>query len=172
MGFYRVSLSLIICIIGVVAMLEPCSGQDSPQDYLDVHNWARAEVGVRPMEWDETVAAYAQEYANQRSGDCSLFHSGGNYGENLAWGSGDLSAADAVWMWVEEKSIYDYDSNTCLGENPWDCLHYTQVVWRDSTRLGCAKVWCDVGGTFIICSYDPPGNFNGQRPFANLAKAI
>ncbi|KAF4378487.1 hypothetical protein G4B88_027547 [Cannabis sativa] len=72
MAFYRVSVSLIICILGLVAMLESCNGQDSPQDYLALHNRARAQVGVGPMRWDNTVAAYAQNYANQLAwGDCS-----------------------------------------------------------------------------------------------------
>ncbi|PON75683.1 Cysteine-rich secretory protein, allergen V5/Tpx-1-related [Parasponia andersonii] len=171
MSFRSISLALIICTLGR-AVLKSCYAQDSPRDFLEAHNWARAEVGVGPMEWDDSVAAYAQDYANQRSGDCNLIHSEGSYGENLAWSGGDFSAADAVGMWVGEKSLYDYNSNSCLGENPWDCLHYTQVVWRDSTRLGCAKVWCDVGGTFIICNYDPPGNVIGKRPFGNLAKSI
>ncbi|KAF4378489.1 hypothetical protein G4B88_027549 [Cannabis sativa] len=61
--------------------------------------------------------------------------------------------------------MYDYNSNTCLSENPWACLHYTQVVWRDSTRLGCAKVHCNVEGIIVICNYDPPGNYIGQRPY-------
>ncbi|MCL7025766.1 hypothetical protein MKW94_001357 [Papaver nudicaule] len=93
-----------------------------------------------------------------------MIHSGGPYGENLAMSTGDLSAADAVKMWVDEISNYDYYSNSCQGG---ECLHYTQVVWRNSVRLGCASVPCSAGGTFVICSYDPPGNYIGQRPFQN-----
>ncbi|GMN47148.1 hypothetical protein TIFTF001_016339 [Ficus carica] len=163
MGLSRISLALIMCILGL-AVLESCRAQDSPQDFLAPHNRARAQVGVGPMTWDESVAAYARDYANKRKGDCKLIHSGGRYGENIAWGSGDLSAASAVGMWVAEKSLYDYNSNKCIGD-PWGCLHYTQVVWRKSTRLGCAKVRCVSGGTFIICNYNPPGNYNGQRPY-------
>ncbi|KAF7842861.1 Cysteine-rich secretory protein, allergen V5/Tpx-1-related [Senna tora] len=46
------------------------------------------------------------------------------------------------------------------------CLHYTQVVWLDSVHIGCAEVKCDNNAdTFIICNYDPPGNFDGQTPY-------
>ena len=145
--------------------------QDSPGDFLAAHNRARAEVGVGPMRWDENVAAYARNYANIRSRDCALVHSQGPFGENIAMSTGDFSGTSAVAMWVSEKSIYDYNSNTCIGGDPWACLHYTQVVWRDSTRLGCAKVRCNSRGTFIICSYDPPGNFQGQWPFGEPAGA-
>ncbi|KAG8364179.1 hypothetical protein BUALT_Bualt19G0100100 [Buddleja alternifolia] len=136
--------------------------QNSPQNFLDAHNNARAQVGVQPLVWNDTVANYALQYANQRSADCNLQHSGGPYGENLAGGSGELSAVDAVGLWVGEKSFYNYDSNSCVGG---ECLHYTQVVWKDSTRLGCARVQCSSGSIFVICSYDPRGNYIGQRPY-------
>ncbi|KAJ1403691.1 Pathogenesis-related protein 1-like, SCP domain [Sesbania bispinosa] len=136
--------------------------QDLPADYVNAHNTARAQVGVPPLKWDETVAAYARQYASQRKGDCRLQHSGGRYGENLAWSSGDMSGAEAVRMWVNEKANYDYNSNSCNGV----CGHYTQVVWRNSVRVGCAKVKCDNNrGTFITCNYDPAGNVIGQKPY-------
>uniref|UniRef100_A0A6N2LW90 SCP domain-containing protein n=1 Tax=Salix viminalis TaxID=40686 RepID=A0A6N2LW90_SALVM len=68
-------------------------------------------------------------------------------------GSGDLSGSAAVKLWVDEKPKYDYNSNTCVGG---ECRHYTQVVWRKSVRLGCAKARCNNGGTIISCNYDPP----------------
>jgi uncharacterized protein YkwD len=58
---------------------------DSKEDYLTAINAARAEVGVPPVTWDDTVAEYAQNYANQRIGDCNVVYSGGQYGENIAW---------------------------------------------------------------------------------------
>ncbi|OMO92160.1 Allergen V5/Tpx-1-related protein [Corchorus olitorius] len=161
MEFSKLSLAFT-CLMALGFVL-PSHAQDSPQDYLDAHNTARAAVGVGPMTWDDTVAAYAQNYANQRIGDCNLVHSDGPYGENLAWSSGDLSGTDAVKMWVDEKADYDYGSNTCAPNKV--CGHYTQVVWRNSVRLGCAKVRCNSGGTFIGCNYDPPGNYVGEKPY-------
>ncbi|KAI3881944.1 hypothetical protein MKX03_029547 [Papaver bracteatum] len=136
----------------------------SQAQYLAPHNAARANVNVGRLVWNNNLAAYARNYANQRSGDCSLIHSGGPYGENIAMSTGFLSPADAVNMWVSEISYYDYGSNSCQGG---ECRHYTQVVWRNSVRLGCASVTCNSGGTFVICNYDPPGNWRGQRPFQN-----
>ncbi|XP_028797672.1 pathogenesis-related protein 1-like [Neltuma alba] len=134
----------------------------SPQDWLDAHNKARAEVGVPPITWDDKVAAYARSYANKRVGDCALEHSGGPYGENLAENFGDMDGTDAVNFWVSEKPNYEYESNKCVND---ECGHYTQVVWQDSVRLGCAKAKCNNGWMFVICSYDPPGNIEGQRPY-------
>ena len=159
MGLPKISLALV-CLLALA--LVPSNGQDTPQDYLDAHNKARAEVNVGPMTWDNTVADYAQNYANQRVANCDMVHSGGPYGENIASSTGDLAGSDAVNLFVGEKGNYDYNSNSCVGG---ECLHYTQVVWRDSVQLGCAKVRCSNGGTFIGCNYNPPGNYNGRRPY-------
>ena len=155
-----VSSTYLIMLVLAVAV----RAQNSPQDYLDVHNEARAQVGVGPMEWDDTVAAYAQSYANQRINDCNLIHSRGPYGENLFWGYGaDFTGRDATFMWISEKQFYDYGSNSCLSGQ--QCRHYTQVVWRNSVRLGCARVRCFNGAIFITCNYDGPGNYINQRPY-------
>ncbi|KAL1289404.1 hypothetical protein AAHE18_20G056300 [Arachis hypogaea] len=150
--------------LGIVADITAYA-QDSPQDYLDAHNAARSEAGVADLVWDDDVAAFAENYATERQGDCEMIHSGGGdegYGENIAWSSGDLAGSEAVGMWVDEKDKYEYDSNSCVGG---ECRHYTQVVWSNTIRLGCAKVNCDNGGTFITCNYHPPGNYVHQRPY-------
>ena len=109
------------------------------------------------------MASYAKQYANRQVGDCDLVHSGGPYGENLAWSSADVPGVDAVKWWVDEKADYDYNSNSCVAGKV--CGHYSQVVWRNSVRVGCAKVQCnDNKGTLIGCNYDPPGNYYGERP--------
>nr|AAD33696.1 PR1a precursor [Glycine max] len=172
MGYMCIKISFcVMCVLGLVIVGDVAYAQDSAEDYVNAHNAAEAEVGsqsprqtviVPSLAWDDTVAAYAESYANQRKGDCQLIHSGGEYGENIAMSTGELSGTDAVKMWVDEKSNCDYDSNSCVGG---ECLHYTQVVWANSVRLGCAKVTCDNGGTFITCNYDPPGNFVGERPY-------
>ncbi|CAK7330281.1 unnamed protein product [Dovyalis caffra] len=155
-------IALAIFTLISLAIVHHSHAQNSPQDFLNAHNAARASVGVGPMRWDNNVAAFARSYANKLKGDCRMVHSGSSYGENLAWGSADLAGTAAVKMWVDERPNYDYNSNSCVGGQ---CLHYTQVIWSNPVRLGCAKVRCNNGGTIISCNYDPPGNYNDQRPF-------
>ncbi|XP_010266628.1 PREDICTED: pathogenesis-related protein 1A-like [Nelumbo nucifera] len=162
MAFCRLGIFLFFLIMGI-GLVHVSRAQDSHQNYLDAHNAARAEVGVDALTWDDTVAAYAQSYANKRADDCTRVHSGEPYGENLAGSTGSLSATDAVNLWVGEKQYYDHNSNSCIGEQ--ECRHYTQVVWRKSFRVGCAKVQCNNGGTFVICNYDPAGNVVGELPY-------
>ncbi|KAI3715920.1 hypothetical protein L6452_22913 [Arctium lappa] len=158
------NISLLILAMSM-AILHFSQAQNSPQDFVNAHNRARAQVGVGPMTWDSRVASFAQNYANQRRGDCQLIHSQNRpYGENLAGGSGfELTGVRAVDLWVGEKADYDYNSNTCAPGKV--CGHYTQVVWRNSVRLGCARVQCNNGAWFVTCNYDPPGNYVGQKPY-------
>jgi pathogenesis-related protein 1 len=53
------------------------NAQNLPQDFLDAHNTARAQVGVANITWDNTVATYALNYANSRKSDCNMVHSNG-----------------------------------------------------------------------------------------------
>ncbi|CAH8386459.1 unnamed protein product [Eruca vesicaria subsp. sativa] len=135
------------------------------RQFLDPHNALRSRLGLPPLVWDSKLASYATWWANQRRYDCSLTHSTGPYGENLFWGSGSSWAPGfAVQSWVVEGSTYDYNSNSCGGSGM--CGHYTQMVWRDTKRLGCASLVCDNGaGVFITCNYDPPGNYVGEKPY-------
>ncbi|KAL0412641.1 UNVERIFIED_CONTAM: Pathogenesis-related leaf protein 6 [Sesamum radiatum] len=158
-----ISLALFFLAIAAILQYSLCHAQNSPQDYVAAHNAARAQVGVGPIAWDENVAAFARNYVNQRRGDCNLVHSTNRpYGENLAKGSGKFTGRAAVELWVGEKPFYDYASNSCVGG---ECRHYTQVVWRNSVRVGCARARCNNGWWFISCNYDPPGNYIGQRPY-------
>ncbi|XP_031495607.1 pathogenesis-related protein 1-like [Nymphaea colorata] len=136
----------------------------SAREFLLHHNVVRAHLGEQPLRWSHDLARYARRVANHRRGDCALQHSLGPYGENLFTGSGnDWRPVDAVNMWLSEYQFYDPTTNTCWPDKM--CGHYTQMVWRDTERLGCARAECDGGGVFIICSYDPPGNWLGEGPF-------
>ncbi|KAK3420326.1 hypothetical protein EUGRSUZ_G01132 [Eucalyptus grandis] len=159
-----VPLHVIFLVALTLALIFVSVAQDLPRNYVVAHNAARSQVGVGPITWDERVASYARDYAQKHARDCTrLVHSGGPYGENLAWASPDLTSTSAVNLWIGEKPDYNYNSNSCMPGKL--CGHYTQVVWRNSARFGCAKAQCATGGTLVICNYDPPGNYIGQRPY-------
>ncbi|KAJ8750799.1 hypothetical protein K2173_015980 [Erythroxylum novogranatense] len=163
---YFVFAILALLISGTNADLPSQPGQylSLANQYLAPHNAARAALRLGPLVWDTRLERYAEWYADNRREDCNLKHSNGPYGENIFWGSGSgWSAAQAVAEWVSERKWYDYYSNSCADTG--DCGHYTQIVWRDTKRVGCASVTCDDGDTFTTCNYDPPGNFVGERPY-------
>ncbi len=141
--------------------------ESEAEQFLWPQNQARARLGLAPMVWDPHLVAYATWWASERraTGDCRLAHSGGPYGENIFWGSRgrNWQPADAVWAWLREGQWYNHWSNTCSFGN--SCGHYTQIMWRQTTRVGCAEQVCSDGNTFMTCNYYPPGNWVGQRPY-------
>ena len=137
-------------------------------EFLFAHNLVRAAKWELPFTWDFNLENYAKWWAGQRRRDCKVEHSfpedGFKLGENIYWGNGDTwTPTDAVRAWADEEKYYRYATNTCeVGEI---CGHYTQIVWRNTRRIGCARVVCDSGDVFMTCNYDPVGNYIGERPY-------
>jgi pathogenesis-related protein 1 len=151
------------------------TGSDAPtldpfaQAFVDAHNDARGRAEPTPdpalpdLSWDVALADVAATWA----ANCVFEHSTVPYGENLAAFSASVEPADVVEAWFSEIAYYDYASNSC---DPGQmCGHYTQVVWRDTTRVGCAVQSCTLDGfgrgDFWVCNYDPPGNWVGELPY-------
>ncbi|KAI0274692.1 CAP domain-containing protein [Gloeopeniophorella convolvens] len=140
------------------------SGSVSSADisaYLSAHNNARAQHGAAPLTWNNELSAKAQQWAN----GCVFKHSGGSLGplgENLAAGTGDdYTIATAVKSWTDEASQYNPNSPVAS--------HFTQVVWKASTELGCAVQDCsgifDASfglAHFHVCEYSVQGNVEGE----------
>ena len=143
------------------------------------HNDYRARHGAPALEWSETLASTAQTLADKncamRGGlRHSVMEDGDmiNYGENLARGQPTMD--DAVDRWYEEideymavwegrQDWYGLESQPDADTpSVWDVSwgHFTQIVWDDSRRLGCAQADdCGVSGDSVfVCHYDPPGN--------------
>jgi len=127
------------------------------------------------VSWDAILADSVYNYAIRcvgadgllshnanRSTDYQMLGGSGYVGENIYGSSGRTVTPDAaVSLWMAEASSYDYASNSGSAG------HYTQVVWRDSVRIGCAIVDCPAltYHNTVICDYAPGGNINGQRPY-------
>ncbi len=136
-------------------------------EILTAHNKYRQEVDVSPLKWSNSLARSAQQWANQLAKTNRFEHSSGNYGENIWAGtSGRFSQTQMVNSWGSEKKYFIPNRtfpNTCKGG--WQkCGHYTQMIWKNTTEVGCglargAKM------DYFVCQYNPPGNFQGQKPY-------
>jgi pathogenesis-related protein 1 len=128
------------------------------------HNRFRKLKNLPDLVWDETLAKYADEWAKnlQTTKNCGMKHrTEGKYGENLAWASGMiLTPESVVKMWHDEEKNYTYSNNSCSGV----CGHYTQVIWKNSKKVGCGSAKCGKAEVWV-CNYDPPGNYVGQKPY-------
>ena len=141
------------------------------QTALDFHNKVRKDVNVPVLEWSRELAAYAQLWATKLASDgCKLEHrpSTGKwariYGENIYFGTTkSLTALDASKAWYGE--IKDYNNEKLTMSNFAKVAHYTQMVWRSTTKVGIGQASCPSGATIIVANYSPMGNYMGQKPY-------
>jgi hypothetical protein len=165
LGPYAVLLSCILTIAN-----GPVS-EHLDQRVLAAHNNAREQFGVPPLRWDPGLAALAATRANQLAASHIFEHTTENslspQGENI-WGGtkGYYSPEDMVNSWVEEKQYFKpgiFPDNSTTGHIE-DVGHFTQVVWRNTSEVGCATAQ-DGEFDILVCRYSPAGNFTGERPF-------
>ena len=159
---------LIIAVIAARATAQNSAPDEVAAVILRGHNELRALHQARALVFDEALVRYAQYWARHLAASGTFEHSGGPYGENLYLLSstgpvGVLDAArSAVHEWAGEAVLYRYgdDSTHKTG-------HFTQMIWKSSLRMGCATARREKGrlnAIYVVCSYDPPGNFLGRFP--------
>ena len=55
--------------------------------------------------------------------------------------------------------LYDYADPGFSG----DTGHFTQLVWKSTTKLGCASSQASESGNwYVVCNYEKPGNMLGD----------
>ncbi|KIJ41716.1 hypothetical protein M422DRAFT_171979, partial [Sphaerobolus stellatus SS14] len=121
---------------------------------LNEHSTTRAQYGASGLSWNNTLSQSSNSWAK----GCSFKHSGGPYGENLVY-----AFTTGYGLWVNE-SHNDPGFSEQTG-------HFTQVVWKSTTTIGCALVECpkgtilkDFAVDYLVCQYYPPGNVQGEFP--------
>jgi len=147
---------------------KPTPKPTSSESWVDAHNMYRCMHDAPPLEWNDDIAYMAQSWAfvtgninKGRSGEHSKSkyrtnNAGFDYlGENIAWASnGPPSPAEAVKMWYDEVELTD-GGKGALDDSKPGTGHYSQVVWKETTHVGCGEF----DGT-VLCIYGPGGNFN------------
>jgi len=122
-------------------------------------NEARARQKLTPLTWDCALARYAQQWANR-----GVFEhrADSSYGENMFVASEPSEPVKtAVKRWMSEESNWTNKTGMCAPGK--FCNHYTQVMWKATTKVGCGvnrfvnAKWKVV----LVCNYDPPGNTPG-----------
>lgn len=132
------------------------------QAFLKVHNDERKRLGIPPLEWDESIANSCLEYANYLLKINQLQHAETEYGENLFGGySSDpnqYNLKDAALAWLSEKKSFKENKYT------YQCGHYTQMIWRNTQKVGAAIV-SENGKCYVVARYFPPGNYINQKVY-------
>jgi hypothetical protein len=175
--------------------LVACGGDDAPPadgpaaeppelaGITQRHNDVRAMVATAeplpPLVWDAELAATAAAWAAgcrdqqvptglidhnpDRSKSFGYYVGENVFGRSGAPGSGTAQAA--VDDWAAERASYDGASHTCQAGAT--CGHYTQIVWRNTLRVGCAIQDCAslAFRATVVCDYGPGGNVTGEQPY-------
>ncbi|HEX8624661.1 MAG TPA: CAP domain-containing protein [Allosphingosinicella sp.] len=136
---------------------------------LAIHNRERAATGARPLVWDRALASAAASYgpALERLGKLAHSPAGSRQGqgENLWMGTRDAYELEEMAEgWAAEKRLFrpGVFPGVSRSGNWSDVAHYTQMIWKGTSRVGCAvrksRKW-----DYLICRYSPHGNVVGAR---------
>ena len=138
---------------------------------LAAQNRARADMGARPLQWNDQLAKDAKVWADKLAATGRFEHSPDEpgiepQGENLWAGTpGSYPPESMIGLWVAEKRDYNpgvFPNNSRSG-NVNNVSHYTQIVWRETTHVGCSMTR-GRSEEVLVCRYSSPGNVIGQRP--------
>ncbi|XP_055482025.1 glioma pathogenesis-related protein 1 [Psammomys obesus] len=155
--------------------LPDITNEDFIKECVHIHNQLRSRVtptatDMLYMSWDPKLAQIAKAWTsvcrfqhNPQLGS-RLHPNFTGVGENIWTGSLILfSASSAIKTWYNEIEHYDFSTKKCTKV----CGHYTQVVWADSYKIGCAVKFCPTvsgyngisNAAHFICNYGPGGNY-------------
>lgn len=158
-------------------------------DILVGHNVVRERVGISSLQHDDGLVNLAVHRIEELvSGGCYIQHSDTSY----RWGAAGFqyvgenvykvinmepTGVDLPDAWYAELYDYTYGvvGEPCVREKcadrsspPCSIGHFTQMMWQESTHLGCAIAECpnqpqktSVG----VCYYGEGGNIVGRIPF-------
>ena len=184
------ALFILVCLGFIQAKLLKLSCKEIRQ-FVDGHNSRRLQLakGSVPNQpaasqmlsvvWDKELATKAARWASN-----NMFKHNPNkkvpsgkfeaVGENIYYYSTTdrshvFTPESSMASWFDEHYLYTY------GElKPSDFAkskpigHYTQMVWSNSTHIGCGvSQYAQNGYTkfLVVCNYGPAGNYLDQTPY-------
>lgn len=154
----------------------PTYGNTYKESCLNHHNMHRANHSVAALEWSDELAATAERIGATCVYEHNTEMDGGGYGQNIAAGvkSEEISVVITNLFYNGELNAFMSE----FGKPQPDMTHFkvwghlTQIIWKDTTAVGCATVDCSGRGLakvgsnvpplFTVCNYKGPGNYAGE----------
>ncbi|KAK4937904.1 hypothetical protein LTR10_021545 [Elasticomyces elasticus] len=158
-------------------------------DYVDAillhHNVHRANHSASTMVWSDAMATIAQTIADTCIYGHVLNVSGGGYGQNIGAGfsATPLGMGEMLteFMYNDEMASYTYYGGEPNYNTLDDWGHFSQIVWKGSSSVGCYTANCTATGLqnsnagvqpfFTVCNYSPAGNVVGEFA-ANIGEPL
>ncbi|KAL1988925.1 hypothetical protein VTN96DRAFT_6914 [Rasamsonia emersonii] len=152
----------------------PSAANSYQETILQNHNIHRANHSAPALVWDSGLEASAQQLANGCVYEHNTEINGGGYGQNIGYGipADNIGAMITNLMYNDEFGYFENlygQANPDMSEfDHWG--HFSQIVWKGTTHVGCATVVCSNLGNvdsseplpFTVCNYSPPGNYAGE----------
>ncbi|KAK5132478.1 hypothetical protein LTR08_009024 [Meristemomyces frigidus] len=151
-----------------------------PTSYQEItvyhHNIHRSNHSAPDLAWDAGLASTAATIAASCVYAHNVDQDGGGYGQNIAAGveSNNISAIITDLFYNGEVGWYDglYGATQPNMTDFEHWGHFSQIVWKDTTHVGCATQDCsanglanvgsDVSPYFTVCNYKNPGNYANE----------
>ena len=146
---------------------------------LNLHNYYRARHAAPALTISQRLNYIAQAYAEHLAATSKFEHSGHRLenetlGENLymQWishGRVNVSTRTAMKSWYDEIALYDYKHPAYSEETG----HFTQMIWRDTKRLGVGvALSADGREVYFVTNYYPAGNIINRGYFEKNVLSI
>ncbi|KAL2006034.1 hypothetical protein VTN00DRAFT_9688 [Thermoascus crustaceus] len=140
---------------------------------LQQHNMHRSNHSAPALAWSADLEASAKKLADS----CVYAHNtdidGGGYGQNIGYGVPSEAIGKMITnlMYNDEmgyfEGLYGNPNPDMSNFEKWG--HFSQIVWKGTTQVGCATTVCgtlqNIGAgpiPFTVCNYGPAGNFAGE----------
>ncbi|KAK8104548.1 uncharacterized protein PG998_011581 [Apiospora kogelbergensis] len=160
----------------------PVAANNMESASVDSHNMHRSNHSAPAATWNSRIAGYAANTAATCKYAHDMKQGDADYGQNIAmWGLssgaeklGDVGAINMAIhdMWYNGElnlfspSFYGESSPDMTNFEKWG--HFSQLVWKESTSVGCQAQFCPKGTMndgmdtwFMVCNYFPAGNVGG-----------
>jgi hypothetical protein len=135
-------------------------------------------VQIKDLVWDDTLAEMAQKYSEKMAkcnctshylyngcGGCDSKSGEDTYSQNPESGQNLALVSVPSSNKLSEEQIYQYAINSWSEEGYKNTLnHYTAMVWKDGTTLGCGIAYVENDNTnkyYVTCQY---GSSNDSIP--------
>jgi hypothetical protein len=129
------------------------------------HNRLRKGHCAQRLRWDDDIARAALADINGCPEHAEHMRAGSNLmGMDPIPEKWVETAFNCSWQWYEEAKKYNFEHSGYQDGTG----HFTQVVWRDTQRIGCAFAAClnvpNMRGR-LFCYYEPQGNIVNPGAF-------
>lgn len=143
-GLFFVFMCLFcVAIAGGFVTHDPVN--ENKDEICVAHNKYRADLQINDLAWDDDLATHAQTWAQSLANTNTFEHAPADQrvgeGENIFEGTANrFSLNDMVNIWGDEKKYFKFGTfpDVAVPGKGWDDVaHYTQIIWRNTNKVGC-----------------------------------